>query len=242
MPDSATSRFHTTSWSLVLAAGAKETAASREALAKLCRIYWQPTYVFIRRNGHDPDQAQDLTQGFFTVLLEKNYVADADPQRGRFRSYLLASVKHFLANEWDRGHALKRGGFQNSISIDPVEAETWYAPQAVEQQTPESLFFRRWAISLLEQVMGKLRAEFARTGKTQQFELLSPFLNGDAGETRYATLAAQMGASPGAMRIAVHRMRSKYKELLRAEIAETVSGPEQIKDEIRFLLSALSKT
>ena len=242
MPGSATSKFRTTSWTLVLAAGAKGTPTSQEALAQLCRAYWQPIYVFIRRKGHSPDQAQDLTQGFFAVLLEKNYLADADRQRGRFRSFLLTSVKHFLANEWDRSHALKRGGFQDSIPIDPVEAETWYAPQAVEQQTPGTLFERRWAVSVLERAMEKLRAEFARAGKTEHFDRLAAFLNRADAEARYATLAAQMGISPGALRIAVHRMRRRYKILLRAEIAETVSEPEQIQDEIRFLLSALSRT
>jgi DNA-directed RNA polymerase specialized sigma24 family protein len=160
-----TSRFQTTSWSLVLAAAGQPSTEAHAALAKLCQTYWHPVYSFIRRRGYEPDQAQDLAQGFFMVLLEKNYVGDADRQRGRFRSFLLTSVKHFLANERDRAHALKRGGRQTPVSIDLMEAEGRYAPATVELTTPENLFERRWALSLLEQVMAKLRAEFARIGR-----------------------------------------------------------------------------
>src|SRR5882672_4740607 len=157
MAGSPSPRFDTTSWTLVRAAAVNPTADSRQALAMLCHTYWPPVYAFIRRYGYDREQAQDLTQGFFTQLLEKRFLVDADQQRGKFRSFLLTAVKHFLANEWDREHALKRGGGQIPVSIDLVEAEEWYAPAAVEAATPESLFERRWALSLLEQVMVKLR-------------------------------------------------------------------------------------
>jgi len=236
-----TSRFQTTSWSLVLAAAGQPSTQGHAALAKLCQTYWHPVYSFVRRSGHPPDQAQDLTQGFFTVLLEKNYVGDADPQRGRFRAFLLTSVKHFLANERDRAHARKRGGGLTPVSIDVMAAEGWYAPAAVELTTPESLFERRWALSLLEQAMAKLRAEFAGIGKAKQFEKMFSFLNCDPEGARYERLAAELGMSAGALRVAVHRMRQKYRRILRAEIAETVSLPEEIDDEIRFLLSALSR-
>jgi len=241
MPDVSTSRFHTTSWTLVAAAAVHPDANSREALARLCQIYWQPVYAFIRRNGHDRDQAQDLSQGFFALLLEKNYLLDADRERGRFRSFLLTSVKHFLANEWDRAQALKRGGGHVLVSIDMVEAERWYAPAAMEKTTPESLFERRWALSLVEHVMAKLRAEFMAAGKGDQFDKLSVFLKREPDSARYDETASQMGLSAGALRIAVHRMRRKCRKLLREEITETVSTPEEAEDEVRFLLAILSR-
>jgi DNA-directed RNA polymerase specialized sigma24 family protein len=235
------SSFQTTSWSLVVAAGVEPTADSRRALATLCQIYWHPVYAFIRRKGFERDQAQDLTQSFFLVLLEKNSLRAANQERGRFRSFLLTSVKHFLSNQRDRARAAKRGGGQVALSLDPVEAESWYLPRgAVDNVTPERLFEHRWALSLLEQVMAKLRAEFAHRGKAEHFDRLSPFLQGDSNEVRYETLAAEMGIAAGALRTSVHRMRRKYRALVRAEIALTVSGPEEIDDEIRFLLTTLS--
>ena len=197
-------------------------------------------YAFIRRNGYDLEQAQDLTQGFFMQLLEKRFLVDADQQRGKFRSFLLTAVKHFLANEWDREHALKRGGGRAPLSIDAVEAERWYVPSVVAETTPESLFERRWALSLLENVLARLRAEFATAGKASLFEILSPLLNRDSGDQHYEELAGQLGTSAGALRMSVHRMRRRYRNLLREEIAQTVSTPEEIDDEIRFLLSTLS--
>ena len=234
------SGFQTTSWSLVLAAAGQPSTQAHGALAKLCQTYWRPVYSFVRRTGYQPDQAQDLAQGFFLVLLEKKYLGDADRQRGRFRSFLLTSVKHFLANERDRAHALKRGGGQMPVSIDVLDAERWYASATVELTTPETLFERRWALSLLGQVMAKLRVEFAGMGKAKHFEKMSAFLNGNPEAAGYEGLAAELGMSAGALRVAIHRMRRKYRNILRAEIAETVSTPEEIDEEIRFLLSALS--
>jgi RNA polymerase sigma-70 factor (ECF subfamily) len=224
---------------MVTAASGQPTSGSEEALARLCQTYWQPVYAFIRRNGYERDLAQDLTQGFFTRLLEKNYLSAVDRSRGRFRSFLLTAVKHFLANEWDRAHALKRGGHQNPLSIDVMEAERWYAPAAIEAVTPERLFERRWALSLLEHVMVTLRAEFAAAGKADQFDNLSGFLHRQPGDARYEEVAHRLGLSAGALRMAVHRLRRRYRELLRREIAETVSGPEHTDDEIRFLMSTL---
>jgi DNA-directed RNA polymerase specialized sigma24 family protein len=232
--------FHTTCWTLVQAAAVMPTEDSRRALATLCQTYWHPVYAFIRRNGHDGEQSEDLTQGFFALLLEKNYLLDADRERGRFRSFLLTAVKHFLANEWDREHTQKRGGGQLSISIDAVEAEKWYVPAVVEEATPERLFERRWALSLLEHVVSRLRAEFVVAGKAEQFEKLSVFLTGDSEDPNYKELAEEMGLSPGALRMSVHRIRRTYRRLLREEIAQTVSTPEEIDAEIRFLLSNLS--
>jgi DNA-directed RNA polymerase specialized sigma24 family protein len=235
------SAFHTTSWTLVLAASRDSAADSAAALTRLCQTYWHPVYAFIRRRGYDPDQAQDLSQGFFALLLEKNYLQDADRERGRFRSFLLTSVKHFLANEWDRSHALKRGGGRVPIAIDVLEAERWYAPAAVEANTPERVFERRWAISLLEHVIAQLRAEFAATGKADLFDRLSTFLSPDADRVGYDEAAAQMNMSAGALRMAVHRLRRRYRALLRDQIAATVSSPEETDDEIRFLMATLSR-
>jgi DNA-directed RNA polymerase specialized sigma24 family protein len=236
--DVSRSGFKTTSWSMVLAAAVEPGSRAEPALAALCQQYWRPVYAFIRRNGYSIDQAQDLTQAFFAVLLEKNYLRDARKERGRFRSFLLTAVKHFLSNQKAREQALKRGGGQPHISINPAEAESWYTPEVVDGGTPEHLFERRWALSLLEQVMAKLRAEsFDKAG---QFDLLSPFLNGDAG-VGYETAAAQAGVSAGSLRTAVHRMRRRYRTLLREQIAETVAEPEEIDEEIRFLLKVLSE-
>lgn len=228
--------FHTTAWSLVLAASRNPTTDARHALAALCQTYWNPVYAFIRRRGHTPDQAQDLTQGFFALLLEKQFLRDVHQQRGRFRSFLLAAVKHFLANERDRSHAVKRGGGRVPISIDVLEAESWYAPAAVEATTPERLFERRWALSVLEHVMARLRAEYSAMGKTEQFARLEALLTKDA---RCEPLAQEMGVSAGALRMSVHRLRRKYRHVLREEIAETVSTPAEIDEEIRFLMSVL---
>jgi RNA polymerase sigma-70 factor (ECF subfamily) len=241
MSDAATSRFLTTSWTLVRAAAGRTTADSRLALATLCQAYWHPVYAFIRRKGYDPDQSKDLSQEFFKVLLEKNYLLAANRDRGRFRSFLLTAVKHFLANERDRANAVKRVGGKIAVSIDLVQAEGWYAPSVVEETTPETLFQRRWAVSLLEHVMAKLKASYADAGKTEQFEMLSAFLNRDSEDPRYEEVAASTGMSPGALRMSVLRMRRKYKELLRDEIAATVSTPNEVDEEIRYLLSVVDK-
>lgn len=240
MPAGATSRFRTTSWTVVAAASVDRSADPDGALAKLCRTYWPPVYAFIRRRGYDRDQAEDLTQEFFARLLEKQYLHDADRARGRFRSFLLSAVTHFLANEWDRSQALKRGGGQAVVSIDLMHAERWYEPATVDAATPERLFERRWAIALLEAVMAALRSEFADAGKAGHFEILVGFLHRDPAGDRYRAVAERLGVSPGALRMSVHRLRRRYRELLRAEIATTVDASDRIDDEIRFLLATLS--
>src|SRR6266516_6513146 len=234
------SEFHTTSWTLIRTASGDRSGDSRAALAALCQKYWHPVYAFVRRRGYDREQSQDLTQGFFALLIEKNYLLDDDSKRGRLRSFLLAAVKPFLSNEWDRANALKRGGGQVPVSIDLVEAEAWHTLAAVEQGTPESLYERRWALSVLENVMSKLRAEFADAGKANEFDRLSMYLNRESESARYDALAEEMGISAGALRMSVHRLRRRYRSLLRAEIAESVSGPEEIDDELRFLRLVLS--
>ena len=231
--------FLKTSWTLIQSASSGETDDSRQALATLCRAYWRPVYAFIRRHGFDVEQSRDLTQAFFTLLLEKNYLLKADRTRGKFRSFLLTSVSHFLSNERDRANALKRGAGQPLVSIDVLEAEAWSQPAATETETPEHLFERRWALSVLQRVITKLREEFIASGKEMEFERLAPFLNNDS-EFGYDAVAREAGISSGALRVSVHRMRRRYRHLLRAEIAETVSRPEEIDDEIRFLVSVLS--
>jgi len=241
MPKARTAGFNTTHWSLVRAAAATPTQNSREALTTLCQTYWRPVYAFIRRKGHDRDRSLDLTQGFFAVLIGKNYLAAADRERGKFRSFLLTAVKHFLAHEWEREHAQKRGGFHTLVSIDLVEAESWYAPATVTDDTPEKLFERQWGLALLARVLGKLREEFASEGKMERFETLAVFLDCDSDAARYNELAEPMGLSPGALRMLVMRMRRRYRTLLRDEIARTVTDPEGIDSELRFLLAALRK-
>lgn len=232
-------QFQTTSWSLVLDA-ASNSSEAREALEALCQIYWKPVYAFIRRNGHDPDKAQDLTQEYFARLIEKNFLEDADRTRGRFRSFLLVTVRNFLANQWDRERALKRGGDRRSVSIDGVEAEQWYALTIANDDTPEALFERRWAVSLIERVMLRLRATYADAGKEQQFLSLEGFLQRESSDG-YEQLAKEMNVSAGSLRMSVLRMRRRYRALLRAEIAQTVDKPEEIDEEIRFLQSSLSR-
>jgi RNA polymerase sigma factor (sigma-70 family) len=239
MRGSGASNFPSTSWSLVVAAAANPTPDSRASLARICEAYWPPVYAFVRRTGYDKDQAQDLTQAFFATMLEKNYLGHADRERGRFRTFLLASVKHFLANEWDKRHAWKRGGGLTAVPIDPIEAEEMYAPEAVEERTPETLFVHDWALTLLVQVMARLREEYAAMAKADYFAKLSPLLDGDPPAKSYSGLASELGVSPGALRVAVHRMRRRYRELLRAELALLVATPEEIDEEIAFLLAAL---
>ena len=232
-------KFSTTRWSLILAASQGSTPEAHEALSSLCALYWYPLYAFTRHQGHSPEDAQDLVQGFFILLLERNDLAAVDRQRGRFRSWLLASLKHYLANEWKREHAQKRGGGQTPISIDGATAEGMYSLELSHDLTPERLYDRRWALALLEHVLGSLAAECARLGKQPLFETLRGTLAGDTGQRAYPELARELGMSPGAVKVAVHRLRGRYRELLRTEIAQTVEHPEEIDDEIRMLLAAL---
>jgi RNA polymerase sigma-70 factor (ECF subfamily) len=232
--------FVTTHWSLVISAGGNDTARARNALEKLCRSYWFPIYAFVRRQGHGPHDAQDLTQEFFARLLEKKQLAGVDPAKGRFRSFLLASLKHFLANEWDKAKAQKRGGGQILIPIDVATAETSCGFEPADHLTAERIFERRWALTLLEQVLRRLRAEYTRDGKENLFEQLKPTLTEVSRSVRYAEIAARLGTSEGAVKVAVHRLRQRYREVLRAEIADTVASPGEVEDEIRNLFAALA--
>jgi RNA polymerase sigma factor (sigma-70 family) len=233
------SNFALTRWSIVLAAGRSDSTHARESLEELCQTYWPPLYAFVRRQGHSPHDAQDLTQEFFARLLEKNYLGAVDRTKGRFRSFLLASLKHFLANEWDKAGAQKRGGHQVLIPIDARSAETRAGLEPAEKITADKIFERRWALTLLDLVLARLRAEYVRDEKTNLFEHLKSTLTGERRSLPYADIGARLAMTEGAVKVAVHRLRQRYREILREEIAHTVSGPEQIEEEIRALFAAL---
>jgi RNA polymerase sigma factor (sigma-70 family) len=232
-------QFETTRWSQVLAAGQAPTNASREALSRLCEVYWYPLYAYVRRWGYDADEAQDLTQEFFVRLLEKHYLRAADPARGRFRSFLLASLKHFLSNERDRAGAAKRGGRTTVLPLEFENAEGRYSREPPDADTPESIYERRWALTLLERTLARLRHEFDAAGKQALFARLEGHLTGEQEALPYAELGAELGMSEGAVKVTVHRLRRRFGALLRDEIGETVSEPGLVDEEIRELFRAL---
>jgi RNA polymerase sigma factor (sigma-70 family) len=232
-------QFATTRWSQVIAAGQAPTVDSREALARLCELYWYPLYAYVRRWGYDADQAQDLTQEFFARLLEKHYLRAADPARGRFRSFLLASLKHFLSNERDRAGAVKRGGRATVVPLELENAEGRYCREPADSETPETIYERRWALTLLERTLARLRHELEAAGKQALFARLEGHLTGDQETLPYADLCAELGMSEGAIKVAVHRLRRRFGALLREEISETVSDSAEVDDEIRQLFQAL---
>jgi RNA polymerase sigma factor (sigma-70 family) len=240
-PPQRAGRFATTRWSLVLAAGEKSDVGSAAALTGLCEMYWYPVYAFIRRQGSRPEECADLTQEFFTRVLEKNYFHDADPAKGRFRAFLCASIRHFLSNERDRARTLKRGGTSPPISLDVETAEGTYRLEPRDDLTPEKLFDRRWALILLERVLARLRVNQESAGKGELFDHLKGFLTGDSAGLPYADVARALGMTDGAIRVAVHRLRRNFRDTLIQEIAETVSEPADIDAEIEYLMKAVSE-
>ncbi len=232
--------FAQTRWSLIAAARERNTPEARQALTRLCESYWYPLYAYIRRRGRPADESADLTQEFFARLLENDLFRAADPAKGRFRAFLLASCNNFLANEYDRAVAQKRGGGLSLVSINVSRAEGRYSLEPSHDLTPEKLFERRWAVTLLDHALASLRKEFTEKGKAAQFDRLRVYLIGERGGPPHDLTAAELGMTPGAVKVAVHRMRQRYRELLRDEIAQTVEGPEQIDEEIRQLFAALS--
>jgi RNA polymerase sigma-70 factor (ECF subfamily) len=233
--DGLVSGWQTTRESLIAAAASD----ARAAMAELCKAYWLPVYTFVRRSGHSPHDAQDLVQSFFTrVLLERNDLASFDPRLGRFRNWLLVALKHFLANESRRGRTVKRGGRTVVVSIDDAFAEERYANEPVDLLTPERLYERRWALTVLERVMGRLAQEYARRDRRERFEHLRGFLVGD--EPSYKALAEELGEAEGTLRAQVKRMRDRYRELLHAEIKDTVPRSDDVENERRYLCAALS--
>jgi RNA polymerase sigma factor (sigma-70 family) len=231
-----TSSFPPTRWSLIIATRERPTTEARRALAGLCGSYWYPLYAYARRVGHNAADAEDLTQGFFARLIEKHYLEDYDRERGRFRSFLLTSFRHYIANERDRALTQKRGGGR-VVALDLEDAERRYRLEPADPITPERLYERRWAMLLIERAMEKLEAEADRPS---HFQRLRSFLTGEPAKTSYRQLAEQMGVSEGAAKMAVHRLRGKFRNLLQAQVAETVAGPEEIKEELRYLLSVLA--
>lgn len=232
--------FVTTHWSVVLTAGRSDTTRAHDALAKLCQTYWYPLYAYVRRRGQSPEDAQDLTQEFFERLLEKHWVANADQAKGRFRSFLLSAMNHFLADEWDKARAQKRGGGVPPVPLQVETAETRYGVEPADPATPERVFERRWALTLLEEVLNRLRAEYEQEGKADLFAALHPCLVGERTAQPYAELAAKLGVNEGTVKSAVHRLRLRYRQLLRDEIANTVAGANEVDEELRHLFAALA--
>ena len=232
--------FVTTHWSVVLAAGHGDTTRAADALAHLCKTYWYPLYAYARRRGCSPPDAQDLTQEFFARLLEGNWVAQADQHRGRFRSFLLSSMKHFMANEWNKAHTQKRGGGKPILSLDDDSAEHRFRLEPAEKATPESLFERGWALTLLEGVLARLEEEYCREGKQAWMEAMRPALTTDRGALDYAEMARTLGVTETAARVAVHRLRQRYRQLIRAEVASTVASPEEVEAEMSHLFQVLT--
>ncbi len=235
-----TSRFATTHWSVVLAAGSPESTRYKEALETLCRTYWFPLYAFLRRLGHDRHQAEDCIQGFFTNLLEKRGLRLVDPKYGKFRSFMLAALKHFLADQRGRELAQKRGGGWKALSLDFENAENRYALELAHSMSPEKLFERSWALAVLERTMARLKTESAAVGRQRFFDCLKVFLLGVEDSVSYRQMAAELGMTEGAVKVAVHRLRKRYRELLRHEIVQTVATADEADEEIQNLFAALA--
>ena len=231
--------FCTTHWSVVLEAGNGNSPEAARALERLCGAYWYPLYAYVRRQGHGPDDAQDLVQEFFARFLEKQYLRHADRNRGRFRSFLLTSLKNFLINDWLKQNREKRGGAHQLLSLDEEMAESRLASEPATAQPPDTLYDRGWAAILLERAMSALKEDYERSGKADLFARLKGFVWGENSGLPYAAMAEQLGMTEGAVKVAVHRLRQRYGELLRAEIAQTVSTPAEVEEELRHLISVI---
>lgn len=235
LPSPRPAAFVTTRWSVVLAAAHGDTTQEHGALANLCQIYWHPLYTYVRRRGYLPADAEDLTQGFFAALLERKAVSTVNPDKGRFRSFLLASLNNYLSDQWDKARAQKRGGGKVA-SLDTATAESWLAQTPSQVLTPEKAFELRWAITLLEQVYRSLAEEYRQQGKGELFDALRTTLAGPGHSGSYADLGQRLGLNEGAVKVAVHRLRRRYRALLRETIAETVATDAEVEEELRYLL------
>ncbi|MBI2927224.1 MAG: sigma-70 family RNA polymerase sigma factor [Verrucomicrobia bacterium] len=233
--------FATTRWNVVLAAAQPTAPNAAAALNELCQAYWKPLYAYLRRCGYSTHDAEDLTQAFLADLLSRDGLKGVGPHKGKFRSFLLVSLKNFLANEWARSHAQKRGGGQPLIALDAPAAEQGVQREPVDGLNPERIFDRRWAYTILEQVRARLRTEAAAAGKGERFNLLAGFLPGEPSELSQAAAAQRLAISEGAFKVEVHRLRQRFRELLRAEVAHTVSSPAEIDDELRYLIAVVSE-
>jgi RNA polymerase sigma-70 factor (ECF subfamily) len=225
---------------VVLSARDPASSLSERALEELCRAYWGPLYAYLRRQGRSPHDAQDLTQEFFVRLLHKNYLHAVDREKGRFRTFLLVALRRFLADESDRAHAQKRGGGVACLSLDAEAAEHRYGAEPVDTLTPERLYERHWALALLDRTMARLRQEFVASGEAEEFAILKTFLTAEKGAISYTEVAPQLGLTEGALRVAAHRLRRRYRDLVREEIAHTVADPTEIEEEVRHLMAVLS--
>jgi RNA polymerase sigma factor (sigma-70 family) len=232
-------QFARTRWTLVLTACASDSPTAAKALAELCQLYWHPLYAYVRRRGYAPHDAQDLTQEFFARLIEKHKLARLTREQGKFRSFLLTALNHFLTDEWKRGQAQKRGAHQ-IVSLDAASAETRYRLVPADTLTPEKVFEKQWVLTLLDAVFGRLKMEYEAAGKSALFAELNFALTGDRSAVPYGELARRLGMSVGAVKVAVYRLRQRYREVLRAEVAETVAGPEDVEEELRELFRAVS--
>jgi RNA polymerase sigma factor (sigma-70 family) len=232
--------FATTHWTVVLAAGRRSTPQSDRALEELCRAYWFPLYAYVRRRGHTKEDAEDLTQAFFAQFLKKNYLEGLSAERGRFRAFLLAALKHFLANEWDRSHRQKRGGHAAHLSLDWQTADTQFQVAATAEPSPDKAFDREWAVALLAKVIERLCVECEADGRGKQFAELKIFLTAGKGELSHADAAQKLGMEETAVRVAVHRLRKRYRQLLRDEIAQTLADAADVDEEMRALFGAFS--
>jgi DNA-directed RNA polymerase specialized sigma24 family protein len=230
--------FETTRWSLVLAAGGNDSQAARDALSSLCQTYWYPLYAYLRRRGLDPEDACDLTQGFLTSLIERQDFEGLRQDRGRFRAFLLASLKHYLSNWSARERTQKRGGGRLIVPLENAEGQ--YVAEPEDRATPETLFERRWALTVVDRLLADLRAEWSAQGRASEFDELKACLLGQAPAGGYAAVAARLGTSEGAIKAAVHRLRRRFQSLLRQRVAETVADGRDVDDEIRHLIQALS--
>ena len=239
-PGSGSPVFVTTRWSVVVSAQRKDSPEATLALEHLCQAYWYPLYAHVRRAGHAPADAEDLTQSFFARLLARDWLDVADRERGRFRSFLLGALKHFLANEWDRAKAQKRGGHLQIVSLDAPGGEDRLQHEPVAGGSLDQEFDRRWALALLDTVLARLEREYTESGKARLFQRLKGALGGDRSDVAYDHLSRELAQSEGAVRVAVHRLRQRYRELLRDEIGQTVSTPGDVEEELRHLFAALS--
>jgi RNA polymerase sigma-70 factor (ECF subfamily) len=230
--------FNTTRWTMVLAASRRRTPESDAALENLCASYWYPLYAYVRRQGHSREDAEDLTQAFFARFLQKNYLEGLDAGRGRFRAFLLAALKHFLANEWDKARSQKRGGSLAHLPLDWITADTTFASGMAQEPSPDAAYDREWAIALLNKVIARLESECVAAGDGAQFQSLKIFLTAEKGAIPYSSVAREVDMEEGAVRVAVHRLRKRYRTLLRDEIAQTLEDPVQVDEEMQALFGA----
>lgn len=237
----AATQFTATHWSVVLAARDGTSTQAAGALEKLCCTYWYPLYAFVRRKGRSAHDAQDLTQGFFAHLLQRSFLENVGPLKGKFRSFLLAALNHFLSDEWDKARAAKRGGGQTFISLDDHDAEELYLAEPDSTTTAEKIFEQRWALALLAQAFARLSEEFAAAGKTREFDHLKVFLSTPTSDGAYDAVAAELEMAVATVAVKVHRLRQRYGELIRAEIADTVASPADIEEEMTHLFDAVGR-